>query len=69
VQFSVFGSILTAGGIVGALVNGTIADFIGRRGVRFLGHPFFISLSRHTAFHQQQALLLSQILMNVFLIS
>ena len=44
VQFSVFGSILTAGGIVGALVNGTIADFIGRRGVRFLGHPFFLYL-------------------------
>ena len=40
VQYSVFGSILTAGGIVGALVNGKLADVIGRRGVRFFGHPF-----------------------------
>ena len=39
-QYSVFGSIMTAGGIVGALVNGKFADVIGRRGVRFFGHPF-----------------------------
>ena len=39
-QYSVFGSILTAGGIVGALVNGKLADVIGRRGVRIFGHPF-----------------------------
>ncbi|KAM3704970.1 hypothetical protein ACJW31_03G046300 [Castanea mollissima] len=31
--YSVFGSILTAGGIVGALVNGKLADVIGRRGI------------------------------------
>ena len=40
VQYSVFGSILTAGGIEGALVNGKLADVIGRRGVRIFGHPF-----------------------------
>ena len=67
-QYSVFGSILTAGGIVGALVNGKLADVIGRRGVRIFGHPFQYLLSRHTAFHNQKALSLYQILMSVFLI-
>uniref|UniRef100_A0A2N9GCQ2 Major facilitator superfamily (MFS) profile domain-containing protein n=1 Tax=Fagus sylvatica TaxID=28930 RepID=A0A2N9GCQ2_FAGSY len=41
--FSVFGSILTAGGIVGALVNGTIADFIGRRGTLWFSEIFCIA--------------------------
>jgi hypothetical protein len=62
------GSILTAGGIEGALVDGKIADVIGRRAVRFFWSPFSISLISHTTFHNEKALLLSQILMNVFLI-
>lgn len=34
-QYSVFGSIMTVGGMIGALVNGKITDLIGRRGVSF----------------------------------
>ncbi|KAH9688756.1 Sugar transporter ERD6-like 5 [Citrus sinensis] len=30
-QYSVFGSVLTVGGIIGSLVNGKIADLVGRR--------------------------------------
>lgn len=40
-QYSVFGSILTIGGIIGALVNGKLTDFIGRRRVSF---PSFLGL-------------------------
>ena len=40
VQYSVFGSILTIGAIVGAVVSGKLADYIGRRGVSFFV-PFF----------------------------
>ena len=32
-QYSNFGSILTIGAMIGAIVNGQIADYIGRRGV------------------------------------
>ncbi|XP_044482480.1 sugar transporter ERD6-like 5 isoform X4 [Mangifera indica] len=31
-EFSVFGSLLTVGGIIGSLINGKVADLIGRRG-------------------------------------
>uniref|UniRef100_UPI0005CA044C sugar transporter ERD6-like 5 n=1 Tax=Fragaria vesca subsp. vesca TaxID=101020 RepID=UPI0005CA044C len=31
--YSVFGSLMTIGGMIGALVNGKITDLIGRRGV------------------------------------
>lgn len=34
-QYSVFGSIWTAGGILGAIISGKTADLIGRRGVSF----------------------------------
>lgn len=34
-QYSVFGSILTIGAMIGAVVSGRIADYIGRRGVSF----------------------------------
>nr|POE81551.1 sugar transporter erd6-like 5 [Quercus suber] len=39
----VFGSILTAGGIVGALVNGKLADIIGRRGTLWFSEIFSIA--------------------------
>lgn len=32
-QYSVFGSIVTVGGMIGALVNGKLADLLGRRAV------------------------------------
>lgn len=32
-QYSIFGSILTIGGMIGAVMSGKIADLIGRRGV------------------------------------
>lgn len=32
-QYSVFGSILTIGAMVGAMMSGRIADYTGRRGV------------------------------------
>ncbi|KAF3944872.1 hypothetical protein CMV_028699 [Castanea mollissima] len=41
--YSVFGSILTAGGIVGALVNGKLADVIGRRGTLWFSEIFSIA--------------------------
>ncbi|KAL5995071.1 hypothetical protein ACLOJK_025129 [Asimina triloba] len=33
-QFSVFGSIVTIGAMIGAVTSGRIADIIGRKGVR-----------------------------------
>lgn len=32
-QYSVFGSILTFGAMIGAITSGPIADFVGRKGV------------------------------------
>lgn len=32
-QFSVFGSIVTIGALVGAVASGRITDFLGRKGV------------------------------------
>jgi len=32
-QYSLFGSILTIGAMIGAIMSGRIADYIGRRGV------------------------------------
>ena len=40
VQYSVFGSILTIGGVIGGLISGKIADLIGRRGVSFFCHIY-----------------------------
>ena len=34
-QYSFFGSILTIGAMIGAITSGQIADFIGRKGVRW----------------------------------
>lgn len=33
IQFSLFGSILTFGAMIGAITSGPIADYIGRKGV------------------------------------
>ncbi|XP_044482478.1 sugar transporter ERD6-like 5 isoform X2 [Mangifera indica] len=41
-EFSVFGSLLTVGGIIGSLINGKVADLIGRRGAMWLSDFFFI---------------------------
>ncbi|TXG69116.1 hypothetical protein EZV62_004051 [Acer yangbiense] len=40
--YSVFGSMITAGGVLGSLVNGKIADLIGRRGAMWLSELFCI---------------------------
>lgn len=45
IQYSLFGSILSVGAIVGALWSGRLADLIGRRGVSFTFFLFFINLS------------------------
>ncbi|KAJ4719533.1 Sugar transporter ERD6-like [Melia azedarach] len=41
-QYSVFASITTAGGIIGSLINGKIADLIGRRCAMWLSQCFCI---------------------------
>ncbi|GAY63885.1 hypothetical protein CUMW_229270 [Citrus unshiu] len=41
-EYSVFGSVLTFGGIIGSLVNGKIADLTGRRGAMWLSELFCI---------------------------
>ncbi|KAH9754726.1 Sugar transporter ESL1 [Citrus sinensis] len=41
-EYSVFGSVLTFGGIIGSLVNGKIADPTGRRGAMWLSELFCI---------------------------
>ncbi|KAK1583604.1 hypothetical protein Q3G72_025437 [Acer saccharum] len=40
--YSVFASLMTIGGLTGALVSGKIADLIGRRGAMWLSDLFFI---------------------------
>lgn len=39
-QYSVFGSILTFGAMIGAITSGPIADFIGRKGVSMKNYRF-----------------------------
>lgn len=41
VQYSVFGSILTIGAMIGAIVSGKLADYVGRRGVSLV-IPIFL---------------------------
>ncbi|XP_034707908.1 sugar transporter ERD6-like 10 isoform X1 [Vitis riparia] len=41
-EYSVFGSLCTAGGIVGALISGRTADLIGRRGTMWFADIFCI---------------------------
>ncbi|XP_031261572.1 sugar transporter ERD6-like 10 [Pistacia vera] len=40
--YSVFGSVLAVGGLLGSLINGKITDLIGRRGAMWLADFFFI---------------------------
>lgn len=40
-QYSIFGSILTVGAMIGAIVSGKIADYAGRRVVSFSAFFFF----------------------------
>ncbi|KAJ0044815.1 hypothetical protein Pint_05342 [Pistacia integerrima] len=40
--YSVFGSVLAIGGLLGSLINGKITDLIGRRGAMWLAEFFFI---------------------------
>ncbi|XP_043709578.1 sugar transporter ERD6-like 7 [Telopea speciosissima] len=42
-QYSVFGSIVTFGAMVGAITSGTIADFIGRKGAMRISAVFCIA--------------------------
>ncbi|CAK7340812.1 unnamed protein product [Dovyalis caffra] len=41
-EYSVFGSMLAVGGMIGALINGKIADFFGRRTMMWIIDVFFI---------------------------
>ncbi|GAV63221.1 Sugar_tr domain-containing protein [Cephalotus follicularis] len=41
--YSVFGSLVSVGGVIGSLVNGRICDLIGRRGTMWLSELFCIS--------------------------
>ena len=41
-QYSVFGSIMTIGGMVGAVISGKLADVIGRKYVSFLHDQIII---------------------------
>ncbi|CAN0914326.1 Sugar transporter ERD6-like 5 [Linum grandiflorum] len=41
-QFSVFGSIMTIGGMIGSILTGKMADLIGRKGAMWVSELFFI---------------------------
>ncbi|CAI0551049.1 unnamed protein product, partial [Linum tenue] len=41
-EYSVFGSIMTTGGMIGSLLNGKMADLIGRKGTMWVSEMFFI---------------------------
>lgn len=47
-QYSIFGSILTVGAMIGAIVSGKIADYAGRRVVSFSAF-FFLNVSQRVA--------------------
>ncbi|CAN1843334.1 Sugar transporter ERD6-like 5 [Linum perenne] len=42
-QYSTFGSIMTIGGMLGSLVNGKMADLIGRRYTMWVSEVFFVA--------------------------
>ena len=43
VQYSVFGSIITVGGMIGAIFSGRIADIFGRKDVSSLNSSDFFN--------------------------
>lgn len=43
-EYSMFGSIMTIGGMIGALFCGKLADLVGRRGVSFLFSPLCLHI-------------------------
>ena len=43
IQYSLFGSILTFGAMIGAITSGPIADYIGRKGVSKKAPCFIVS--------------------------
>lgn len=43
-QYSVFGSMLAVGGMIGALISGKTADYFGHRTVRFYQH---LNIKKH----------------------
>ncbi|KAK2640593.1 hypothetical protein Ddye_028388 [Dipteronia dyeriana] len=44
-KYSVFSSILTVGAMLGAVMSGRVADFVGRRAVSFSGFRFQVSVT------------------------
>ena len=42
-QYSVFGSILTIGAMIGAIMSGRVADIIGRKYVRIMAFVFQVN--------------------------
>lgn len=46
-QYSMFGSILTFGAMIGAITSGPIADYVGRKGV---SHEFSDVLGLNTTY-------------------
>ncbi|KAK4857607.1 hypothetical protein QYF36_003337 [Acer negundo] len=41
--YSVFGSVVTIGVLIGSIINGKVSDLIGRKGAMWLCHLFFIT--------------------------
>lgn len=46
-QYSVFGSIVTFGAMIGAITIGPISDFLGRKGVRWQN---YVEYTGHTGY-------------------
>ncbi|EOA37315.1 hypothetical protein CARUB_v10010993mg [Capsella rubella] len=56
-QYSVFGSIMTFGGMIGAVFSGKVADLMGRKGTMWFAQVFFIFGWTAVAFAQSSMLL------------
>ncbi|KAL6146661.1 hypothetical protein ACLB2K_057339 [Fragaria x ananassa] len=68
-EYSVFGSILTIGGIIGALVNGKLTDFIGRRRTMWFSQVFSAAGWFTMAFAQVSSISSLHVLMIIFFFS